>query len=61
MKKIKSESKMVKVKLKSLSEIKKIFASKRFKKEFEELEKKNRQLIESTKIDTKSLSNTFDF
>ncbi len=50
---------VVEIKLKNLNDVN--FESKELKKEFEEVKKRNEQLIESTKIDTDSLSNRFEF
>ena len=50
---------VVEIKLKNLSDVN--FESKKLKAEFEEVKKRNEQLIESTKIDTESLSNRFEF
>ncbi|GAB5524632.1 MAG: hypothetical protein Roseis2KO_25040 [Roseivirga sp.] len=49
---------VVEVKLKDLNSVN--FESKQLKEEFEEVKKRNEQLIESTKIDTKSLSRRFE-
>ena len=48
-----------KVKLKSWEEIERIFSSDKFKKEGEELEERNRKLMESTEIDWKTLNRPF--
>ena len=52
------KDKVIEIKLKDLSSID--FESKKLKKEFEEVKKRNERLMESTKIDTESLSNRFE-
>lgn len=49
---------VIEIKLKNLSNVN--FESKKLKNEFEEVKKRNEQLIESTKIDTESLSRRFE-
>ncbi|MEP1781753.1 hypothetical protein [Reichenbachiella sp.] len=50
---------VVEIKLKNLNSVN--FESNKLKAEFEEVKKRSEQLIESTKIDTDSLSNRFEF
>lgn len=47
-------------KFKSLKEIDKILKSKGFKKQADLIEKQNKQLLESTKIDRNKLHDSFD-
>tara|TARA_A100001015_G_C14641252_1_gene575535 strand:+ start:122 stop:295 length:174 start_codon:yes stop_codon:yes gene_type:complete len=53
------KTKVVEIQLKNLDNVN--FESKKLKEEFEEVKKRNEELIESTKIDTESLSNRFEF
>ena len=52
---------MAKTGIKSLEEISKIdFNSPKLKKEYEEIERRNKALIESTKPDWRTMHRTFD-
>ena len=51
---------MSKSKFKSLKEIDKILKSKKFKKQADLIEKQNRELLASTKIDRNKLNDSFD-
>lgn len=48
------------VKFKNIKEIDKILKSKEFKKQADLIEKENKQLIESTKIDWRTIHRPFD-
>ena len=52
------KNEIIEVKLKDIDKVN--FESKKLRKEFESVKQRNEELIESTKVDTDSLSNRFE-